>query len=370
MSERIPVVLIFGGQSSEHEISCLTAAGVVAAIDRDRFDIHGIGITRDGHWVRYESDQIAALTAQGRELPHVDGTGDQAVLSRTEDGVRLATRVGDRLVDEVAIEVAFPLLHGPFGEDGTIQGQLEMLGLAYVGAGVAASAVGMDKHLMKVVLDGAGLPIAPYVVLLPGEWQRHPQVCLKRIAALRFPLFVKPTRAGSSIGISRVTSSEALPAAIEQALRHDPKLIIEQGLVGVREIECAVLGPRNGDAPRASRPGEIMVRADDAFYDFENKYLADDQVELAVPADVTPELEARIQDAAIRTFIAIGAEGLSRVDVFVDADDQVIVSEINTMPGFTRISMFPMMWRATGLGYRDLISDLIDQARSRPLGLR
>ncbi|MCL2316685.1 MAG: D-alanine--D-alanine ligase [Actinomycetia bacterium] len=366
---RIPVVFIFGGQSGEHEISCLTAAGVMGALDRDRFEPHGIGITREGEWVRYAADDIAALAPVDDVLPGVETGRPRAVLLRRGDQVVLATDRGDRLTDVTPVQVAFPLIHGPFGEDGTLQGYLEMVGLRYVGAGVAASAVGLDKHRMKVAFAAAGLRVEPYLVRpagAPGDLARAVAE-----AGLTYPVYVKPASGGSSVGTSRVDAPEGLAAAFAEAARWDPRVIIEQGVVGAREIECAVLGPAEGSrTPRASRPGEILVRDPSGFYDYAAKYLDPDAAGLAAPADVPPSVEAEVRRLAVAAFEAIGAEGLSRVDSFVLPSGEVILNEINTMPGFTPISMFPRLWQQAGMTYAELISDLLDQALRRPLGLR
>lgn len=368
MSEPITVILVFGGQSPEHGVSCLTAAGVVSAIDTSRYRPVGIGITAEGEWVRYTAAQIAGLVTVGGQLPRVDPEQPAAVLTRGPGGVRLAGRSGCELVDEIAVDLAFPLLHGAFGEDGTIQGQFEMLGLPYVGSGVAASAVGMDKHLMKVLLASAGLPVLDYTVIRQGRWQSDQQACRAAVAALGLPVFVKPARAGSSFGITRVSDLDDLDAAVAEAHRFDPKVIVEAAAVGAREIECAVLGALDGGEPRTSRPGEIVVAADEV-YDFARKYTPDESVQLITPAELPPGVEERVRAIARHTFTAIGAEGLSRVDTFLAADGQVVVNEINTMPGFTRFSMFPALWAVTGLDYTELISDLIEQARRRGTGL-
>ncbi|MCL1840769.1 MAG: D-alanine--D-alanine ligase [Propionibacteriaceae bacterium] len=371
MGQAVPVVFFFGGQSSEHEISCLTAAGILGALDRTRYQPYGIGIAKDGTWVRYDADDLARLVAgDGTTMPTVDASRPRAVLGRDGDRVWLATRVDDRLVDEVDVQVGFPVLHGPFGEDGTIQGLLEMRGLRYVGAGVAASAIGMDKRLTKMAFAAAGLPSAPWVAASRNE---DAATVAARVAQahLAYPLYVKPARGGSSVGVCRVEDEAGLAQALDDAGRWDSRILVEQGVLGGREIECAVLGPAPGSQEvRVTRPGEIIVRTDDAFYDYEAKYLAPDEADLEVPAVLDPDIEARVQDLARRAFTAIGAEGLSRVDSFVLPDGTISIIEINTMPGFTPISMFPKLWQDQGMSYADLISDLIEQALRRPLTLR
>ncbi len=364
------VLLVFGGVSTEHQVSCLTAASVVGAIDPDRYDVQCLGITQQGRYVRRDLDAVAAMDVVDGVLPSVSDDGPEAVLVPSADGVVLASREGDRLVDEQPVDVALLLLHGPGGEDGTIQGQLEMLGLRYTGSGVAASAVGMDKELMKQILVSAGLPVGRFTAIRPGEWERDREACLDAVAELGMPVYVKPARGGSSVGITKVDTLEALPAAIEEARRYDPKVLVEMGIEGGREIECGVLGPRGASSPRVSQPGEIVMFNDSGFYDFEAKYLPEEQVRIDVPADLDPETERSVIDAAARTFEAIGAEGLGRVDLFVTAENLVLVNEINTMPGFTEFSMFPMVWQASGMSYPEIIADIIDQALERPLGLR
>lgn len=367
----VRVAVIFGGVSSEHDVSCLTAGGVTRAIDEQRFEVIGIGITPGGRWVQVSADEMRALDVVDGVLPRLDESHPEAVLLRGADGGgRVATLEGDRLIDERAFDVAFTLLHGPFGEDGTIQGMLEMLGIRYVGCGVAASANSMDKDVMRRQLKGAGLPLAPWVTVTKADWDTDPARVLHRIEDdLAFPVYVKPARGGSSMGISRVAEPSGLREAIEHAQGFDPKVVVEEGFVGIREIELAVLG-QTGAAPRVSIAGEIQMHTQDAFYDYEAKYIPDEQVSLVIPADVSPRLLRRMQKVAAATFTAMGCEGLARVDLFVDADDEVWVNELNTMPGFTRLSMYPSLWQASGLAYPDLIAELVQLALDRPLGLR
>lgn len=366
---RQSLLLVFGGQSTEHEISCLTAAGVARAVDAERFDVHGVAITKSGTWKRITPEAIAGLRTIDGKLPQVDTELPAAVLIRGDSGVKLASLVDGQLQEPVQIDVAFAVLHGPYGEDGTIQGHFEMLGLPYIGSGVVASAIGMDKTLMKTALTAAGIPVGPYLALSPTKWRSDRESCLAQITAqLRFPLFVKPARGGSSVGIVRITEPAGLAAAIEAAQHYDPKVIIEEGITGAREVECAVLGPRAaGGRPRTSLPGEIVVHTDDAFYDFNAKYLPEGQVELLAPTQLSAELAAEVQSLAVRSFEALGCEGLARVDTFITAEGQVLVNEVNTMPGFTALSMFPSLWEASGLSYRELITDLIEQACARRL---
>lgn len=366
---RVRVALVFGGVSSEHEISCLTAGGVARAIDPERFEVIGIGITPAGDWVRIGTPELRGYEVVDGQLPRVAPDRPAAVLLAGARGPEVATREGDRLVAPAAFDVAFALLHGPFGEDGTIQGMFEMLGVHYVGAGVAASAIGMDKDLMKRSMAAAGLPVGPWVAITPAQWRDERASCLAKVGQLAFPVFVKPARGGSSLGIVKVESAAGVPDAIAEAQRFDPKVIIEQGFVAAREIELAVIG-NPGGSPRVSLPGEVLMHDPNAFYDFEAKYLPEQQVTLQVPAETTPALLVALQDLAARTFAAMAVEGLARVDLFVDPDGVPWVNELNTMPGFTRHSMFPMLWAASGVTYPELIATLIDLACSRPLGLR
>jgi D-alanine-D-alanine ligase len=366
---RVRVLLFFGGASSEHQISCLTAAGVIEAIDSQRFEVVAVGITHDGDWVRIANEEVAGYHLAHGHLPEVAADRPNAILLPGERPA-VATRDGDRLRDIVEFDVAFALLHGPFGEDGTIQGQFEMAGVRYVGSGVAASAISMDKDLMKRALASAGLPVGPWLAITAAEWRDDRQGCLNRVSELSFPVFVKPARGGSSLGIVKADTIEEVPAAIAEAQKYDPKLVIEQGFVGIREIEVAVLGNPEG-APKASLPGEIALSDSAAFYDFETKYLPDSQdVSLQVPAKLDPQTTAEVRALAARTFAAMAVEGLARIDLFLTSDGELFVNELNTMPGFTHTSMFPMLWAATGLAYSDLITTLIELATARPLGLR
>ncbi|MGJ3509490.1 D-alanine--D-alanine ligase family protein [Enemella sp. A6] len=369
MTERVRVVLVFGGESAEHGVSCLTAASVMAAIDTDRYEVSGIGITRDGQLIRYTAEQIAGLVTVDRTLPEVSAEYPTAVLMRVGDGCEVATLVDDRLIDRQPVDVAFALIHGPFGEDGTIQGLFEIFGLRYVGSGVTGSAAGMDKVLMKQVLTAHDLPVGPYVAVPPRRWQNEPDKVREEVARLNWPVFVKPARGGSSMGITRVTAPDQLDDAIAHAREFDPKVIVEQGFVGAREIECAVLGDLDGGPARTTRVGEIVMHTESGFYDFDAKYLPEDQVTLQVPTEVSEDVLGRARELARRAFEAFDGEGLARVDFFLDGDE-LFINELNTMPGFTEFSMYPMLWQDAGLSYSELISTLIELARARPLGLR
>lgn len=363
------VLLLMGGQSSEHPVSCVTAAGVMHAIDPEQFEVIPVGITRKGAWTLVEQDpRDWSLT--GNELPEITSVSTAVALSSNGVETRLIARNGDKVEDLGKVDVVFPLLHGPFGEDGSIQGLLEISGVPYVGSGIAASAVGMDKHFMKVIFEAAGFNVGPYVVIGNKEWQREPQACLDKCDALDYPLFVKPARAGSSVGITKVDSKDGLAAAIDFARAEDPKVIVEQGIEG-REIECGVLEGNGANVARASLPGEIAVESpDNDFYDFQAKYVNGAAAKLTCPAVLSDEATAAIRDLAVKAFDAVNAEGLSRVDFFYTPEGEWIINEINTMPGFTPSSMYPHMWQKTGIEYPELIHRLIDLALERTTGLR
>ncbi|MDT7669121.1 MAG: D-alanine-D-alanine ligase, partial [Pseudonocardiales bacterium] len=351
---RIRVAVVFGGRSSEHAISCVSAGSVLGHLDRERFEIVPVGITPEGGWVLGRDDP-EALSIQNRQLPAVDSSGTALALPAdpTLGGlVRLDPgRAGEVLS---AVDVVFPVLHGPYGEDGTIQGLLELAGTPYVGAGVLASAAAMDKEFTKKLLAAEGLPVGDVVVLRPGvatltDAQRD---------RLGLPVFVKPARAGSSVGITKVASWAALPAAIAAAREHDPKVLVEAAVVG-REVECGVLEFPDGSV-RASLPAEIRLvgSGEDGsapeFYDFESKYL-DDVCEFDIPAKLDDATTERVRELAIAAFTALDCQGLARVDFFALEDGSLVVNEVNTMPGFTPISMFPRMWAVTGVDYPALL---------------
>ncbi|QKE84219.1 D-alanine--D-alanine ligase family protein [Arthrobacter sp. NEB 688] len=368
-ADKIRVALVFGGRSSEHAVSCATAASVLEALDRDRYDVVPVGIAKDGHWVLAADDPEPLRLAPGHE-PRVDG-GSASVIVPTSatDRTLVVHEAGQAPRTLGEVDVVFPLLHGPFGEDGTIQGLLDLADVRYVGSGVTASAVMMDKAMMKTVLAAAGLPIGPYVVITDRDWRRDPAAAMDAVGALTFPVFVKPARAGSSMGISKVASMDALEAAIEVAREHDPKVVVEQGIVG-REIECGVLEGHGTDDPRTSELGECVVVQNHDFYDFEAKYLAADDVRLEAPADVPTQAAAEIRSMAARAFEAAGCEGLARVDFFLTDAGEVVLNEVNTMPGFTPSSMYPRMWAASGVSYPELIDELVALALERRTGLR
>ena len=364
------VAIVFGGRSSEHVISCSTAGSVLAAIDREKYDVVPIGIAQDGRWVLESGDPERLRIESADKLPHVDGSLPGVALERTAAATDLVVSEPaqpPRTLGEV--DVVFPVLHGPWGEDGTIQGMFEMAGVRYVGAGVLASAVSMDKAYMKVVLAGAGVPLMPSTVITAREWRDDAESCRKRVAQLGYPAFVKPARGGSSFGISKAHDASELDEAIAVAQREDPKVIVEAYAAGGREIECGVLGSVDGP-PETSLPAELKVGGDHEFYDFEAKYLPEQGTELDVPADLPDEVIAEIRALAAQVFEAVGCEGLARVDFFYMPDGSLVVNEINTMPGFTPTSMFPLMWAATGVDYPALVERLIQLALARDTGLR
>lgn len=364
---RIRVAVVFGGRSNEHAISCVSAGSILRNLDPERFEVVAVGITPDGSWVLTDGNPDA-LAITNRQLPGVS----------SESGTELALAADPRRAGQLvslspggaevlaSVDVVFPVLHGPYGEDGTIQGLLELAGVPYVGAGVLASAAGMDKEFTKKLLVAEGLPVGAYEVLRPS--QPTPDTGLRE--RLGLPVFVKPARGGSSIGVSRVTSWDDLPAAVADARRHDPKVIVEAAVVG-RELECGVLEFPDGTV-QASTVGEIRVAGvrgrEDSFYDFATKYL-DDAAELDVPAKVDDDVSDAVRELAIRAFRAIDCQGLARVDFFL-TDDGPIINEVNTMPGFTTISMYPRMWAASGVDYQTLLATMVETALASGTGLR
>ncbi|MYX36312.1 MULTISPECIES: D-alanine--D-alanine ligase family protein [unclassified Streptomyces] len=373
-SSRKPrVAVVFGGRSSEHAISVLTAGAVLSAIDRDKYDVLPIGITTDGRWA-LTADDPSRMAIADRALPSVEQLAesfDGTVMLPVDPASREVVYSEPGSVPKALgdVDVVFPVLHGPYGEDGTLQGLLELSGVPYVGSGVLASAVGMDKEYMKRVFISFGLPVGPYVVIRPREWENDPAAARKAVVDFAadhgWPVFVKPARAGSSMGISKVDDLAGLDEAIEEARRHDPKVLVESLLRG-REIECGVLEFEDG--PRASVPAEIPPVTAHDFYDFEAKYI--DSAEGVVPAPLTPEQTAEVQRLAVAAFDAASCEGLVRADFFLQDDGEFVINEINTMPGFTPISMYPRMWQESGVGYAALVDRLIQAALRRPTGLR
>jgi len=362
------VGVIFGGRSGEHEVSLASAASVIAALQRRGHAVVPIGITKDGHWL-VGGEPLGALAAQARiALPADDSAGavkkaladradaqdvgSSAALARTEPAGGLPRELREGL------DVVVVMLHGPYGEDGTIQGLLELADLPYVGAGVLASAVSMDKATMKAVFRAHGLPGVEYLVVTRAEWRRDPAGARRRVAdAIGFPCFVKPSNLGSSVGISKVREAAALPAALDEAARHDRKILVERAVRG-RELEVSVLG---NDDPVASQPGEITYDAE--WYDYATKY-TEGQARVTVPAPVAPQIAARLQELAVSAFRAVDCAGMARVDFFLEGD-RVLVNELNTIPGFTSTSAYARLWEASGLDYDALIERLLQLALER-----
>ncbi|NUO99091.1 MAG: D-alanine--D-alanine ligase [Nonomuraea sp.] len=359
------VAVVFGGRNSEHAVSLMGAGSVLDVIDRSKYEVVPVGIAQDGRWVLAASDQRFAIEAG--ELPVVDTSGAALALPSGGSGL-VAYDPGSIPVELGSVDVVFPVMHGPFAEDGTIQGLLEMAGVRYVGSGVLASAVGMDKAHMKTVMAAAGLPIGRYVVVRDRDWRLNRECVLKEAEELGFPVFVKPARAGSSQGISKAHDRAELESAVEFARRHDPKVLIEAAIEG-REIECAVLESLGDEPAAASMPGEVKVEGGQEFFDFEAKYYPD-QMSLTVPADIPAETAEELRAMAVRAFEALECEGLSRVDFFYTPEGTLVFNEINTMPGFTSLSVAPQLWAASGLPYPALVDRLIQLALSRSAGLR
>jgi D-alanine-D-alanine ligase len=381
------VVVLYGGKADEHSISCISAAGVLGAIDTERFDPVPIGITKDGQWVVGGPDPRGFDVSDGA-MPVVEGvdsprSSESAVgsaarpvvldISRGNSGF-FARQPDGTLTSLGFIDVVFPVLHGPYGEDGTVQGLLEMMGVPYVGCGVFASSACMDKAFTKTLLRAAGIPVVPDVVVDMRQFDRADGVMVGakevmrqiRDAKLRYPLFVKPSRAGSSFGVTKIENrydESELAAALMEASRHDWKVLVEQGVEG-REIECAILAPTSTEEPQAAWPGEIVLDKRDGdgdqFYDFDSKYTDSQASHVEVPARLSAEALEQVRGIAVRAFKAVDGAGLSRVDTFVTPNGEIVVNEINTMPGFTPISMYPKAWQATGLEYSELITRLIN----------
>jgi D-alanine-D-alanine ligase len=378
--EKLRVGILFGGRSGEHEVSLLSAASVLNAIDKDKYDVVPIGITKDGRWLTAEHAENllqGKLMLEPRNLRAGDPetTPSAAVLARGEAVVvppepvhrqtglvpfqtdaAMMRRASDRAIN---VDVIFPVLHGTFGEDGTIQGLLELADIPYVGAGVLGSAAGMDKDIMKSLFIASGIPIVKHVTILRSAWEKDPKKVQKLMESkLTYPVFVKPANLGSSVGISKAHNRKELGPAIEEAAKFDRKIVIEQGVGGkkekAREIECSVLG---NDEPVASVPGEIVPGKE--FYDYTAKYV-DEGSQLIIPAKLTKAEIKKVQDMAVAAFKAVDCSGLARVDFLMDPKtEKIYLNEINTMPGFTSISMYPKLWAASGLGYADLIDRLI-----------
>ncbi len=361
--QRIRVAVVFGGRSGEHSVSCLSAASVLAQLDPERFEVAAIGITPDGGWRSVDAAGLREVEA-GR-FPEV-ADGPTVSLRMDANSTALVATGGTSVTSTEAalgVDVVFPLLHGPMGEDGTLQGLLELTGLPYVGAGVLASAVGMDKEFTKKLLAAQGLPVGRYAVLRPGIQTLQ----LAERQRLGLPVFVKPARAGSSLGVSKVDDWADLDAAIHAARQADPKVLIEAAVIG-REIECGVLEHPDGTL-QASPTAEIHLAGDHDFYDFDAKYV-DDVVTFDIPAKLPDEVNQQIQELAVTAFRALAGQGLARVDFFVAEDGEVVINEVNTMPGFTPISMYPRVFGVAGISYPELLDTLISTAIARGTGLR
>jgi D-alanine-D-alanine ligase len=375
---KVKVAVVFGGRGPEHPISCMGGGNILRAIDRSKYDVVPIGITTEGHWVQV-IDEPARLAINGGVLPSVEAAavpGGQVVPWDAGAVVASAPAHIPHLFGDV--DVVWPVLHGPYGEDGTIQGLLEMAGVPYVGAGVLASAVSMDKEYMNLVFAARGLPVGPYVVVRERDWPgretageqadvEHKRV-LDDIAELGWPVFVKPARGGSSIGTSKARDLAELHRAIELAREYDPKVLVEAAVDGV-EIEVSVLEGAAGAAPDTSIPGQLLVDGGEEFWDFEAKYL-DAASGMAIPAPIPDAATAEIRRLAAAAFEAVSCEGLARVDFFYTGDGQVLINEINTMPGLSPASYWQKMWEATGLTFAEMIDRLIQSALRKRRGLR
>ena len=384
---KIRVAIVFGGRGPEHSVSCLGGGNMLRSIDRDRYEVVPVGITREGRWV-LAADEPARLTAAAGELPSVEAVAEPGALVVPWASPDPAARVpGQDLVASAPgqiphllgeVDVVLPVLHGPFGEDGTIQGLLEMAGVPYVGAGVLASAVSLDKEYMKIIFQARGLPVGPHVVVRERDWPLQeadgglPDPERKRvfdaIAELGWPLFVKPARGGSSIGTSKASDLTELHAAIAAARAYDPKVIVEAAIEG-REIECSVLEGRDGAPPDTSLPGQLLIDGGEEFWDFEAKYL-DEASGMAIPAPIPEAHQQEIRRMAAVAFDAVSCEGLARVDFFYTPDGQILINEINTIPGLSPASNFQKMWEASGLPFGQLIDRLLQTALSKRPGLR
>jgi D-alanine-D-alanine ligase len=353
--KKIRVIILFGGRSAEHEVSILSARNVLGALDRARFEPVLIGIDRAGAWHRESERTLAGATGDPRAL----ALDPQAPTVRIEEGLVGAAGTSGQAAQEV---VVFPVLHGTFGEDGTVQGLLELGDVAYIGAGVLGSAIGMDKDVAKRLLRDAGIPVVDFTVVTAAAFARDPGAAVAGASAFGYPLFVKPVNAGSSVGVSRVNDRAGLEPAVRAALAFDRKVLIERA-VDAREIECAVLG---NDDPVASVPGEILVHHKDGFYSYDAKYVDPEGASWKIPADVPAATTARVRELAVATFRALELAGLARVDFFLSRSDGALyVNEVNTIPGFTAVSMYPKMWEASGMSQEALLTRLVELALER-----
>jgi D-alanine-D-alanine ligase len=352
------VVILFGGRSAEHEISVISARSVMDALDPERFEAIPIGVTKRGRWQLMTAGPPVLPPGHTSTLPRItESSGPEVALDQEPGSQALVGRDGRR----TEIDVVFPVMHGPFGEDGSIQGFLEMAGVPYVGAGVLGSALGMDKAVQKVLMASAGIPVAEHEVVYEREWGEDPEAVQARAEHLGYPVFAKPAALGSSVGISKVHDPGELRGAMEEAFLYGSKALLERSVEGAREIECAVLG---NDEPVASVAGEIVPRGHE-FYDYEAKYVDEHGSELIIPAVVSPATLEEIQRVAVAAFRAIDCAGMARVDFFITRDGGLILNEVNTIPGFTQISMYPKLWEASGVSYPELIDRLIELALER-----
>jgi D-alanine-D-alanine ligase len=357
MSKKTRVAVLLGGKSNEHSISVASAGGVMGAMDLSKFELIPIGITKKGEFVPFNKDPKSLALSEGLQEVKFEGETISFSLDGSKE-IFLTNKKGERSSLGI-IDVVFPVLHGPFGEDGTIQGFLELAGIPYVGNGVLASAVAMDKQFSKTLFVAAGIPTPDFRVVRAKQMVNDPESALEGLKKLKLPVFVKPARAGSSVGITKVKTFDALPLAVADALEHDDKVIVEVG-VTAREIECAVLQGRLDEPERVSVAGEIVVQGRE-FYDFEAKYVDSDSAKLTCPAKLSEQELAQMQALAVKAFRALGCEGLARVDMFLTKDG-FLLNEINTMPGFTSISMFPRCFQESGLSFTELVSELIELA--------
>jgi D-alanine-D-alanine ligase len=360
MSDKRRVLVLFGGRSAEHEISLLSARFIVEALDPTRFEPILVGIDKQGRWQLESRESLLATGSDAHAVALSSGSPQVSLPPRPASGGAQELSVYSRA--PLPIDVVFPVLHGPLGEDGTVQGLLELAGLPYVGAGVLGSAVGMDKDVMKRLLLQAGLPVLPYVTVRQSRFVKSRAAALVEASRLSFPLFVKPANLGSSVGVSRVLAPSELEAAVDHAFEFDAKVVVEQGLDHPREIELAVLG---GEEPFVSVPGEIVVDHPDGFYSYAAKYLDDSGAVTRLPAELTPSETREAQALSLRTFEALECEGMARVDLFLDGERKLWVNEINTIPGFTRVSMYPKLMEASGVPARELVTRLLEQALAR-----
>jgi D-alanine-D-alanine ligase len=355
--KKIRVGVVFGGRSGEHEVSLMSARSVMRHLDKDKYETVPLGVTREGRWLA-TGDPMKELQARAEEA--------RPKLKEPESPARDLVRQRRELVPGVEktgiphVDVVFPVLHGPYGEDGTVQGLLELADIPYVGAGVLGSALAMDKATMKAVFRAEGLPIADHVLVMRWDWEENPTEVVQRVEErIGYPCFVKPANLGSSVGISKVHQATELPAALDLAARYDRKMLVEQA-INAREIECSVLG---NDHPIASLPGEVVPRRE--FYDYVAKYF-DEETELIIPADLSPQKASEVQELAVRAFVALDLAGMARADFFLDRDTETVyVNELNSIPGFTHVSMYPKLWEASGIPYPQLLDRLIQLALER-----